>query len=200
MFYDPVKADHGLPHNPFYAIVSPRPIGWISTRSASGQDNLAPYSFFNAVQLNPPMVMFSSGATKLNTGVEKDSIVNIRETGDFCVNIVSEDLLGSMNETGAHFDHGVDEFEQAGLDKSQGKLVNAAYVTDSPASLECKLYSITELPGGSIMVLGTVVGIHIRDEYIVDGLLDVTKYKPASRLGYKDYSIVRDVFPLDRPK
>ena len=198
MFYDPAKG-HGLPHNPFKAIVSPRPIGWISTRDAQGGANLAPYSFFNAINENPPMVMFSSGPRKIDSDERKDSVANIRATGEFCVNMVSHALRDAMNVTCAHYPQGVDEFEKAGLKKAQAKMIDVPFVQDAPAVMECRLHDIIELPGGQHLVLGIVVGIHIDDRHIKDGQLDVTSYQPLARLGYKDYASITEVFSLDRP-
>ena len=116
MFYRPSEG-HGLPHNPFNAIVTPRPIGWISTRGADGRDNLAPYSFFNAVAYVPPQVMFASTSSKPDRGDTKDSVSNIRETGVFCVNIVEYAARDVMNKSSALVDRDIDEFEMAGIDK-----------------------------------------------------------------------------------
>ena len=192
MFYRP-EDGHGLPHNPFNAIVTPRPIGWISTRGAKG-DNLAPYSFFNAVAYVPPQVMFAS------TGV-KDSLRNIQETGVFAVNIVSFEMLHQMNATSAALPHGVDEFIQAGLDRAECSTIPCPRVAQAPATLECRMTEVITLKGqGNYLVVGEVVGVHMRDDCLVDGRFDVTRFSPLARLGYKDYSVVREVFELDRPK
>lgn len=200
MFYEPANNDHGLPHNPFKAIVSPRPIAWISTLNADGVANLAPYSFFNAVQDTPPMLMFAVAGKKMGIDEPKDSLTNIRTSGEFCVNIVSDALKDAMNITSQHFAHGVDEFEKAGLEKAASRVIKTPYVAACPVALECQLHSITDLPGGGQMVLGEVVGVHIKDEHIKDGLLDVTSYVPLARLGYKDYANVKTVFSLKRPE
>ena len=128
MFYQPENG-HGLPHNPFNAIVSPRPIGWISSRSKDGIDNLAPYSFFNGVQDVPPMVMYSTTGRKLGRDEEKDSLLNIRETGEFCVSIVSAALQDAMNATSAHLPLGEDEYAAAGLTK--GTDINLRVINDA---------------------------------------------------------------------
>lgn len=198
MFYEPAQG-HGLPRNPFKALVSPRPIGWISTRDAKGGANLAPYSFFNAINEAPPMVMFSSGPRKIDSDERKDSVANIRDTGEFCVNIVSHALRDAMNITCAHYPQGVDEFEKAGLAKSQAQIINAPFVRDAPAVMECTLHDIIDLPGGQHLVLGLVVGIHIDNTHIKDGLVDVTSFQPLARLGYKDYAAITDVFALEQP-
>jgi flavin reductase (DIM6/NTAB) family NADH-FMN oxidoreductase RutF len=192
MFYQP-KDGHGLPHNPFNAIVTPRPIGWISTRSASGQDNLAPYSFFNGIAYVPPQVMFAT------TDV-KDSLNNIRETGVFCVNVVSEALMHAMNITSENFDASVDEFVKAGLEKADCETITCARVKASPASMECELTQIIQTEGAAnYVVFGEVTGVHMRDDCVVNGRFDVTTYQPLSRLGYRDYTVVREVFELMRP-
>jgi flavin reductase (DIM6/NTAB) family NADH-FMN oxidoreductase RutF len=192
MFYRP-EDGHGLPHNPFNAIVTPRPIGWISTRGAKG-DNLAPYSFFNAVAYVPPQVMFTS------TGV-KDSLRNIQETGVFAVNVVSVEMLHQMNTTSASLPHGVDEFTKAGLERAECTTIPCPRVAHAPATLECRMTQIVPLKGqDNYLILGEVTGVHMRDDCVVDGRFDVTRFSPLARLGYKDYSVVREVFELDRPQ
>ena len=191
MFYKPAEG-HGLPHNPFYAIVTPRPIGWISTRGQYG-DNLAPYSFFNAVASDPPQVVFASNGTK-------DSLTNIRATGVFAVNIVSEALMAAMNQTSAILPLGTDEFTRAGLTKADCQTINCPYVAASPAVLECKMTQIIQLDGqDNHLIIGAVSGIHIADECLVGGRFDVTRFHPVARLGYLDYTIVREVVAMDRP-
>ncbi len=191
MFYKP-EDGHGLPHSPFYAIVTPRPIGWISTRGHRG-DNLAPYSFFNAVASNPPQVMFASNGVK-------DSLTNIRETGVFAVNIVSEALMEPMNQTSAKLPLGTDEFTSAGLQRAECQTIRCAFVAASPAVLECRMTQIIPLDGpDNYLILGTVTGIQISDDCLVDGRLNVTRFNPVARLGYKDYTVVREVVAMDRP-
>lgn len=200
MFYRPNIDNHGLPHNPFKAIITPRPIGWISTVDADGRPNLAPYSFFNGVTDNPPMVMFANTGTKSDQTYAKDSVANIRDTGEFVVNIVSLALKDQMNASSATLGAEEDEFEHAGITKADCELVKAPRVAESPAALECKLFKIIDLPGeNNVMVLGEVVGIHLDDSVIVDGIFDVTRYNPLARLGYKDYTAVTDIFSLERP-
>ena len=193
MFYRPADG-HGLPHSPFSAIVSPRPIAWVSTRAGSGAgsgDNLAPYSFFNAVGYNPPKVMFS--------GDPRDSVTNARESGVFAVNIVEEASWRLMNETSARFPRGTDEFAAVGVAKAECHEIDCPRVAGAPATLECRVIQIVDLPGNDHMVIGEVVGIHMRDDCLVDGRFDVTRYVPAARLGYHDYAFVRDVMELRRP-
>ena len=189
MFYRPADG-HGLPHSPFSAIVSPRPIGWISTRAATG-DNLAPYSFFNAVGYTPPQVMFS--------GDFSDSMMNAMESGVFAVNVVAEAALQKMNATSAHFPRGTDEFIKAGVEKAECVAIDCPRVADAPATLECRVVKLVELLGPERLLLGEVVGVHIRDDCLVDGYLDPRLYAPAARLGYHDYAFVREVTTLKRP-
>ncbi|MDF1855417.1 flavin reductase family protein [Pseudooceanicola sp.] len=199
MFYEP-KDGHGLPHNPFNAIVTPRPIGWISTRDSAGRDNLAPYSFFNAVAYVPPQVMFSSTSAKDDRGDTKDSVAVIRETGVFCVNIVEYAMRDAMNVTSALLPAGEDEFTAAGLGKGEAQTIDCPYVAGAPAVLECKLTQTVRLPGATnIVVFGEVTGIHIRDNCLKDGIFDVTSFQPLARLGYRDYARVTELFSLQRP-
>lgn len=192
MFYRPADG-HSLPHNPFNAIVTPRPIGWISTRGTDGRDNLAPYSFFNAVAYVPPQVMFSSTATK-------DSLSLLRETGVFCVNVVEYAMRDQMNASSGAFDRGVDEFEQAKVTKADCETIDCPRVANAPAALECRVTQILKLEGeDNHAIFGEVTGIHLRDDCLNDGVFDVTRFQPLARLGYRDYSVVRDVFSLNRP-
>ncbi|MGR3793963.1 flavin reductase family protein [Vannielia sp. SX4] len=192
MFYTP-EDGHGLPHNPFNAIISPRPIGWISSRGAEGHDNLAPYSFFNAVAYVPPQVMFCSTGTK-------DSLMNIRETGVFCVNIVEAAARDVMNATSAAHLPQVDEFEKAGIEKAECDTIVCPRVASAPANLECRAIKFIQLEGkDNHMVIGEVTGVHIRDDCLVNGRFDVTTFQPLSRLGYRDYAVVENVFELTRP-
>ena len=191
MFYRP-EDGHGLRHNPFNAIVAPRPVGWISTRSAMG-DNLAPYSFFNATAYVPPQVMFSS------TGV-KDSLNSVRESGVFAVNIVEEAMLHVMSETSRHFPRGTDEFAACGVAKAECDTIDCPRVAGAPATLECRVTEIRPLLGPEdFIVLGVVTGIHLRDDCVANGRFDVTAFNPVARLGYRDYTIVREVITLNRP-
>ncbi|WP_106745651.1 flavin reductase family protein [Yoonia maritima] len=199
MFYEP-KNGHGLPHNPFNAVVSPRPIGWISTRSADGHDNLAPYSFFNAVAYEPPQVMFSSTSTKPDRDGTKDSVAHIRETGVFAVNIVEYAAKDAMNQTSGAWDKDTDEFTLADIAKAECSAIACARVANAPATLECKLTQIVQLPGAAnFAVFGEVIGVHLRDDCLIDGKFDVTKFGMLARMGYQDYAVVRDVFTLKRP-
>lgn len=199
MFYRPEQG-HGLPHNPFNAIITPRPIGWISTRSSDGQDNLAPYSFFNGVAYEPPQVMFASTSSKDDRGDTKDSVANIRDTGVFCVNIVQYDMRDAMNASSGPWDKEVDEFTFAEIERTECEVIACSRVAGAPAALECKLTQIVPLEGTSnFAVFGQVVGVHIRDNVLVDGMIDVTKYLPLARLGYRDYAYIDRPFTLKRP-
>ncbi|NBE06083.1 flavin reductase family protein [Paragemmobacter ruber] len=191
MFYRPAQG-HGLPHNPFNAIVTPRPIGWISTRGPQG-DNLAPYSFFNAAAYHPPQVTFAS------TGV-KDSLTNIRATRVFAVNVVAEAMFHAMSATSAALPPEVDEFAHAHVAKAECSTIHCPRVADAPATLECDLIDIIQMRGqDNFLILGEVTGVHLRDDCLVDGQFDVTRFNPVARLGYRDYSILREVVTLPRP-
>lgn len=192
MFYRPADG-HGLPHNPFTAIVSPRPIGWIGTRGPLG-DNLAPYSFFNAVAYAPPQVMFAS------TG-RKDTLRNVEASGVFSVNIVGAAQLAVMNATSAPLPPGTDEFSQFDVAKADCTTIVCPRVDGGPATLECVVTQIIMLKGqDNAMVLGEVTGIHLRDDCVVDGRFDVTRFQPVGRLGYFDYGVIRDLVTVARPK
>ena len=204
MFYRPAEG-HGLPRDPFKAIVTPRPIGWISTLDAEGRANLAPYSFFNGCGDAPPLVMFAQSGRKSRPEPEKDSIANIRATGEFACNIVGHGLREAMNVTSGTYAAGEDEFTLAGLTKAPGVAIEAPHVGEAPAVLECRLVKIVdELPSWhehafNIMVIGEVVGVHIDDACLRDGRLDILTYNPVARLGYMDYTTVREVWEMKRP-
>jgi len=198
MFYETGENRHGLPHDPFKAIVSPRPIGWIGSRSADGHDNLGPYSFFNAVADQPKVVMFSSSGIK-------DSVRNIAETGVFTVSLASRDLAEQMNISSAPLAAEVSEFDAAGLTAANGRLVNAPFVGEAYAALECRMTTIMDPPtlddaaSPNKLVFGQVVAIHIRDEALKDGILDMQKVRPLARMGYMDYCDGGEPFMMKRP-
>ncbi|MBZ0122742.1 MAG: flavin reductase family protein [Roseovarius sp.] len=199
MFYRP-EDGHGLPHNPFNAIVTPRPIGWIATRAADGSENLAPYSFFNAVAYVPPQVMFASTSAKPDRDGTKDSVANIRDSGVFCVNIVEYAMREAMNRTSGAWDRDVDEFDLAGIGRVECETIACSRVAGAPAALECRLTRIVELPGeANFTVFGEVTGIHLRDDCLHDGIFDVLRFNPLARMGYRDYTVVREKFSLKRP-
>jgi len=199
MFYRP-EDGHGLPHNPFNAIVTPRPIAWVSTRSKDGVANLAPYSFFNATAYVPPQVMFASTSAKDDQDGTKDSVANIRETGEFCINIVEYAARDAMNRSSATLPKGVDEFAEAGVTPVTCEVIDCPRVEGAPAALECRMTQIVKQLGeANYLVMGEVVGIHIRDNCLRDGIFDLTTYEPLSRLGYRDYTKVSELFTLARP-
>lgn len=199
MFYRP-EDGHPLPHNPFNALITPRPIGWISTRDGDGVANLAPYSFFNGVAYVPPQVMFASTGEKSDQDGTKDTVANIRATGVFCVNIVEEAATEAMNVSSGDWAKGDDEFARAGLTALGCDTIDCPRVAGVPASLECRMSQIVKIEGAvNHVVFGTVTGIHLRDDCVVDGRFDITRYRPLARLGYRDYTVVRDLFELKRP-
>lgn len=197
MFYE-VATGHGLPHDPFKALVAPRPIGWVSTIAANGAVNLAPYSFFNAISSHPPMVILSSEG-------RKDSVVFMEETREFVCNIATMDLAQEMNMTSAPLPRGLSEFTHAGLSMAESRLVKAPRVAAARAALECRLVSISEvfdLDGRGIdrwLIIGQVVGVHIEDRFLVNGLVDTAAMQPIARCGYADYAVVDRVFSIKRP-
>ncbi len=199
MFYRPEQG-HGLRHNPFNAIIVPRPIGWISSRDGDGRDNLAPYSFFNGVAYSPPQVMFACTSGKPDRPDTKDSVANIRDTGVFCVNVVEYAMREAMNLSSGTYPMDADEFTLAGLGKASCETIECHRVAGVPAALECRLARIVELSGeANKVVFGEVTGIHLRDDCLVDGIFDALSFNPVGRLGYRDYSVVRDLFSLARP-
>jgi len=202
MFYE-TRNHHGLKHNPFKSLVVPRPIGWVSTQDATGTVNLAPYSFFNAVASEPPTVMFASNGAH-SEGSYKDSVKNVEETREFVCNIATWENREAMNATSAMVARRVDEFELSGLTPVPSKLVKPPRVKESPVHLECTYLQTVALPSDdaarpNLVVFGHVIGIHIDDHIISDGLIDMNAFKPIARLGYFDYSIVDNIFTMQRP-
>jgi len=200
MFYETQKRDKILlPHDPFKALIAPRPVGWVSTMSKAGEVNLAPYSFFNAFSGAPPLVGFSSDG-------EKDSATFARETGEFVWNMATWDLRDHMNDTSAPLARGHSEFAHAGLEMAQSRLVRPPRVKASPAQLECKVTEVFNLKtkDGSYsknwLVMGEVIGVWIDDTFIKEGIVDVPRMKPIARCGYQDYIVLDDVFQMRRPK
>ncbi|KAA3512192.1 flavin reductase family protein [Agrobacterium rosae] len=199
MFYSTDTNRHGLSHDPFKAIVSPRPIGWIGSKGGDGSLNLAPYSFFNAVSDTPKLIMFSSSG-------HKHSVRNVEESGVFTANLVSRNLVEQMNASSAPVEYGVNEFEIAGLTAKQCELVDAPYVAEAFAALECQVTQIIrpiDVNGAeseSWVVFGQVVGIHINEAVIENGRIDMGRARPVARMGYMDYCDGgADVFQLVRP-
>jgi flavin reductase (DIM6/NTAB) family NADH-FMN oxidoreductase RutF len=188
----------GLPHDPLKAIVAPRPIGWISTLDAERRPNLAPYSFFNMIQTHPPMVAFCSDTLK-------HSASNAIATGEFVVNLVTRPLFDAMNTSADAFAEGENEFEKAGLAMAPSRLVKPPRVAASPANLECKVLQHIELHDlqgraiGGWMVLAQVVGVHIDEAMLTDGMFDTVKARAVARGGYRDYFEVTEAFTALRP-
>ncbi len=199
MFYEP-KNGHGLPHNPFNAVITPRPIGWISTRGQDGVDNLAPYSFFNGVAYEPPQVMFACTSGKPDQDGVKDSVANIQSSGAFAVNVVEYAMAEVMNQTSGPWSKDVDEFTREGIDKAECKLIDCPHVASAPAVLECKLTQIVKIEGAAnTVVFGEVIGVHLRDDCLRNGIFDVSTFQPVGRMGYRDFTRVTELFTLQRP-
>jgi flavin reductase (DIM6/NTAB) family NADH-FMN oxidoreductase RutF len=197
MFYDTRRNDHGLPLDPFKAVVAPRPIGWISSLSSSGIANLAPYSFFNAISEKPHYVVYGSGG-------RKNSVENIEATREFAVNLATHDLREKMNMTSATVSPDVDEFDLSGLEKATCRLIKAPRVAASPVCLECVLHQVVALPDDAgvaddYAVIGKVIGIHIDDRFIVNGRVDTAAMQPIARLGYSEYATVTEAWRMRRP-
>ena len=203
MYYEPGVTPHGLPHDPFKSCVVPRPIGWISTVDTLGRHNLAPYSQFQNVTFNPPIVMFS--ANQDTAGKRKDSVRNAEQTGEFVWNMATYDLRVAVNISAEELPHGVDEFERAGLQKLPSRLVKPMRVARSPIQFECVYLNTLRFPGVPPMgtadvVFGRVVAVHIADEVIdINGMIDVLKIQPLARMGYFDYTFVDNKFQMVIP-
>jgi flavin reductase (DIM6/NTAB) family NADH-FMN oxidoreductase RutF len=201
LFYEPHLRDKTvLPHDPFKAAIAPRPIGWVSTISAGGAVNLAPYSFFNAVSGAPPMIAFSSEGMK-------DSASFARETREFVWNMPTWELREAMNATSASLPRGTNEFAHAGLEMAPSRIVAPPRVAATPCALECKVtdtVTLNDLDGHATdrhLVIGQVVGVHLDERYIADGILDVAAMRPVARCGYtSDYTVLDRLFQMDRPR
>ena len=204
MFYETRVKGHPLPHDPFKSCVVPRCIGWISSISAEGVVNLAPYSFFNAISTDPHMVAFGSGGRHPHGG--KDTIANVEATGEFVCNLATYELREQMSRTSASTAPEVDEFEYAGLEAAPATLVRPPRVSAAPIHLECVHYRTIDLPcrdpdplARNGLVIGEVVGVHISDEILRDGMVDMSRFRPLARLGYMDYSVTDNVFTMPFP-
>ena len=202
MFYETLQNEHGLPYDPFKALVTPRPIGWISTLSKDGICNIAPYSFFNALSDKPHYVVIGCSG-------QKDTLSNIEETGEFTCSLATWELRDQMNTTSAPFHRDVDEYSMAGLTAAASHLVQPPRVKESPAALECKHWKTIDLPAatpdgppGSAAIIGLVAGIYIDDAALKDGLFDTGSVRPIARMGYMDYAVVtpQAIFTIDRPE
>lgn len=202
MFYK-TSDPHGLKHNPFNGLLIPRPIGWISSMDKDGNVNLAPYSFFNGVAYDPPQLMFSATSPHTNDDGPKDTVRNILETGEFVHNMATWNLREAVNRTSVAAPHGNDEFDLAGMTKESSELVSPPRIKESPIHLECKLVKAVDLPaaegGSNTVIFGEVIGIHIDDSVLTDGIVDIHKVDPIARLGYRDYTRVTEVFSMTRP-
>jgi flavin reductase (DIM6/NTAB) family NADH-FMN oxidoreductase RutF len=202
MFYS--TADHhGLKHNPFKALIVPRPIGWISSISADGHVNLAPYSFFNAVADSPPVVLFAPNGEHTDGGY-KDTYKNILETHEFVCNLVTWELRDSMNISSGDVSRETNEFELSDLEYEPSELVKPPRVKRSLAHFECRYLQTVQLPANTPgttnnVVFGEVIGIHINDSIIEDGMINMQAFKPIARLGYFDYTTVDNIFSMRRP-
>jgi flavin reductase (DIM6/NTAB) family NADH-FMN oxidoreductase RutF len=200
MYYEPGVSPHGLPYNPFKSCVVPRPIGWISTTSRDGTDNLAPFSQFQMVNYDPPMVMFS--ANQNLHAARKDTVVNVEQTGEFVWNMATWDLREAVNLSSEELPHGTDEFLHAKLAKAPSRQVRPPRVAGSPIQFECRHLQTLRLPGngavGSVdVVFGRVVAIHIDDRHLrADGRIDIEGIRPLARVGYHDYTTVEKVFTM----
>jgi flavin reductase (DIM6/NTAB) family NADH-FMN oxidoreductase RutF len=199
MFYRTDTNAHGMKHDPFKAIVAPRPIGWIGTKGSDGSINLSPYSFFNIVSDSPKIVMFASSG-------RKHSMMNAEQTGVFTASLASRHLAEQVNASSAAVEYGVNEFDLAGLTAKAGELVDAPYVAEAHTALECQLTEIVRPKGldgretDSFMVFGQVIGIHISQDIIRNGRIDMSLARPIGRMGYRDYADGgADVFELVRP-
>ena len=199
MFYEPADRDRDrLPHDPFKALVCPRPIGWISTMDLAGRVNLAPYSFFNAFSSSPPIVGFSSDG-------KKDSYSFAEESGEFVWNMATYSLRFQMNASSASLERGHSEFNHAKLVTAPSRLVRAPRVRDAPASFECKVVDIIHLRAldgrmaDNHLVLGQVIGVHLDERFIKDGRVDTASMRPLARCGYQDYAVADILFAIDRP-
>jgi flavin reductase (DIM6/NTAB) family NADH-FMN oxidoreductase RutF len=200
-FYEPSRG-HGLSHDPFNAIVGPRPIGWVSTRGKDGSVNLAPYSFFNAFNYTPPIIGFSSTAAK-------DSVRNAREIGEFVWNLATRDIAEQMNATSASAPYGTNEFDLAGLTPIPSRLVSVPRVAESPVHFECKVTEILPLrtmtgePTPATLVFGEVVAVHISRHLLKDGVFDTFGAGVVLRAGGPSaYAEIRpdNRFDMRRPK
>jgi flavin reductase (DIM6/NTAB) family NADH-FMN oxidoreductase RutF len=203
MFYHFDRPDPRVSPNPFKACVVPRPIGWISTLSAAGVPNLAPFSFFNAIGESPPLVMFCANGQHVDGG-EKDSLRNARETGEFVVNLATWTLRDAVNRSSAAVGRGVDEFQLAGLTPAPSLRVGPARVSESPVSLECVVSDIYDQPFDpsqelGCMVIGRVLGMHLADDILIDGRVSIGRLQPIARLGYREYAAVERIFTMARP-
>jgi flavin reductase (DIM6/NTAB) family NADH-FMN oxidoreductase RutF len=209
MFFDPRETGMKpapFRHTVYNALVVPRPIGWISTISTDGVINLAPFSFFNSLSGDPPCVMYCPNGFKTGTKEPKDSLTNVEATGEFVFNMCTYELRDEMNATSAHVPASIDEMEQAGLEAAECVNVRPPRVKASPIALECRYMQTIHLPAAkngapNNVVIGEVIGIHIDESVIADGIIDIHKVRPLARLGYLDYAVIEpeNIFAINRP-
>lgn len=203
MYYETSGNDHGLPHDPFLSCIVPRPIGWVTTCDGAGRTNLAPFSFFNGVGTRPPQVMFSTVGAHADGGF-KDSCANAELSGEFVINMATWNLREEMNLTSAYMSRGVDEAALAELEMTPSRLVTPLRVKRSPIHLECRYTMSVRLPSTdpeavAVVVFGTVVGVHIQDDVLIEGRVDISKIRPIARLGYMEYAAIEQTFTMERP-
>lgn len=204
MHYDPTAEPCPLPFSPFKSCTVPRPIGWLSTISRDGIANLAPYSQWQNLTFDPPLVMFA--ANRYPDGRRKDTVVNAEASGWFVWNMATWDLRHAVNTSAMALPAAVDEFTRAGLAKQPALAAPAPMVADSPCHFECRFLSLHTLPGNSPVgtvdvVYGAVARIHIDDDAVdTDGKLDIARIRPIARMGYYDYAVVNDVFEMRIPE
>lgn len=205
MFFDPREdaRPEPLSHNPFNALVAPRPIAWVTSIDSESRVNLAPFSFYNAISSDPPYVMFALGP-KDKAGTPKDTLANVRQVPEFVISVASWELRKAVNQTSKAYSADINEFEQAGLTQVASQQVKPPRVGEAKAALECRVSQIIELPGKSDgrnrhMVIGEVVGIFIDDDVIENGMVVAGRLHQLSRLGYFEYDQVEDTVTIPRP-
>jgi len=202
MFYEVTDKNDWLTH--FKSLIVPRPIGWISSKNNEGQINLAPYSFFNAIATNPPMVVIGPGGYS-KSGNNKDTLLNIKNNPEFVCNFVSWDVKDIMNESSYSFDNNESEIEKLNIETEDSTMVSIPRVKLSPAHFECTLFKIIDLPSDSKgnpnhLIIGNIVGINISDKIIKNDRIDIGELKPISRMGYDEYALINTIFTMKRPK
>ena len=202
MFYEVTDKNDWLTH--FKSLIVPRPIGWISSKNNNGQINLAPYSFFNAIATNPPMVVIGPGGYS-KSGNNKDTLLNIKNNPEFVCNFVSWDVKDIMNESSYSFDNNESEVEKLNIETEDSNMVSIPRVKLSPAHFECTLFKIIDLPSDSRgnpnhLIIGNIIGINISDNIIKNDRIDIGELKPISRMGYDEYALINTIFSMKRPK
>ena len=197
MFYETEKNDHGLPYNPFKSICVPRPIAWVSSLSVDGVPNLAPFSQFTNLSYDPPMIVLSISDQPDRR--YKDTVRNLNDTREFVINMATYELRDQVEMTSQMVDPGVDEAKMAGLEMIPSRLVKPRRIARSPVAMECRFHSMLTVPGRKgphHLLIGAVIGVHIADEVIKDGKIDIARIRPLARLGYLDYTSVESVFTM----